>query len=220
MIPVCVFAKPPIPRKVKTRLAQVIGDEAAAKLASAMFCDVWRAVRSCPGVRPVLATSESGAFPVSIPPDDIWLQGDGDLGTRLEYILTRALNIAPAAVAIGADSPLFSPSHLRDALQALHAQQAVVGPSHDGGFYLLGLPRCPPGLLSGLPWSNHQTCLATVHRLEQFEFSVQYTAQLFDVDTPADLALLASSLFDLPAIAPATRAWLFEHNIFKTLNAN
>jgi len=180
-----------------------------------MFHDVWRVVCSCPGVRPILATTESGKFPIEIRPDDVWMQGEGDLGARLESILIRALEGAPAAIAIGADSPLLSPSYLRDASEALKTHDAVLGPTHDGGFYLLGLRKCPPGLLSGLSWSTHQTCAATVQRLEQFGFSIHYTPQLFDVNTAPDLSLLAISLFDQPGIAPATRAWLFENNFFQ-----
>ncbi len=217
MIPVCVFAKPFIPGEVKTRLAPVLGFERAAALAAAMFSDMWRAVSSCPGVRPVLATLNCESpdigrvqdrFPIEIPEADIWLQGDGDLGMRLERIFSRALSTAPAAIAVGADSPLLTVAHLQQALIALDTHCAVIGSCEDGGFYLLGLRKCPPQVFSGVPWSTSLTAQATKSRLEKQKFSIYELQALFDVDTPDDLARLMASLSCRPEIAPATHGIL------------
>ena len=78
-IPVCIFAKPPVPGEVKTRLIPVLGAAGAAELASAMLLDAWRIVESCAGVRPILATTRSGDLPMSVACEDVWLQGEGDL---------------------------------------------------------------------------------------------------------------------------------------------
>src|SRR5207248_3295129 len=210
MIPVCVFAKPFIPGQVKTRLAATLGADRAAELAAAMFVDVWRVVSSCPGVRPILATLQqelASEFPVHLSPADILLQGDGDLGARLEQVFRQALATAPAAIAVGADSPLLTNAHLRWALDALRTHDAVIRPCHDGGFYLLGLRACPQGLFSGLPWSTSETAEATKRRLEEYRYSVWELEALFDVDTPDDLAQLATSLCNQPSLAPATHAW-------------
>lgn len=206
-IPVCVFAKSPVAGRVKTRLAIELGEEPAAKLAAAMFQDVWQVVLSCPQVRPVLATINHGAFPVLIPPGDVWLQGDGDLGERMDRIFLRALDAAPAAIALGADSPLLTVEHLQISLTALDANEAVLGRCHDGGFYLLALRRCPAGLFSHLPWSRSDTADAMKRRLVQHRFHVHEIAPLFDVDRPEDLDLLASALCVNSSAAPATRAW-------------
>jgi hypothetical protein len=206
-VPVCIFAKPPLPGKVKTRLIPELGAEHAAALASAMLCDVWSASCSCPRVRTVLAAAEAGEFPMSVPEGDVWLQGEGDLGERLERIFTRALEMAPAAIALGADSPLLAAAHIEAALDALETHDAAIGPSADGGFYLLGLRRCPAGLFRDLPWSCAETFAATKQRLEQHRFSIEYITPLFDVDTPEDLLLLGSALDEATALAPTTRAW-------------
>jgi uncharacterized protein len=216
VIPVCIFAKPFIAGHVKTRLAHALGYKRAADLAAAMFHDVWRTVSSCTGVRPVLATLQPDIdcveharceCPVQISPDDILLQGDGDLGARLENIFRQALATAPAAIAVGADTPLLTSAHLQKTLQTLATHHAVIGPCPDGGFYLLALRACPRGLFSGLPWSTPQTAYATKRRLEGRGFSVQELDPLFDVDTPDDLVLLGASLSRQPSVAPATHAW-------------
>lgn len=207
IIPVCIFAKPPVPAEVKTRLIPALGATGAAELASAMLLDVWRTVESCPGVRPVLATTQLGDFPVGISPADIWLQGDGDLGQRIERMLNRGLLQAPAVIAIGADSPALTVAHLRAALDALQTRDAVVGPSKDGGFYLLGLRRSQAGLFHSVPWSSSQTLQALKRRIEECGLSFAQLEPLFDVDTPSDLLTLEQSLLANESVAPATRAW-------------
>src|SRR5690349_17006411 len=105
-IPICIFAKPPVPGRVKTRLAQSIGPAEAAKLAAAMLRDVCSVVETLTEVVPVLAATEAGSFGIDVPAEKIWLQQSGDLGLRIECILRRALETAPAAIALGADTPL------------------------------------------------------------------------------------------------------------------
>jgi uncharacterized protein len=207
MIPVCIFAKPPIPAEVKTRLIPLLGAAGAAELASAMLLDVWRTVELCSGVRPILATTVPGDFPICVPPDDIWLQGDGDLGQRIENILSRGLLQASAAIAVGADSPALTAAHVRAALDALQTSHAVVGPSGDGGFYLLALRRIQAGLFSSLPWSSSNTLDALKERTEKCCLSIAELEPLFDVDTPGDLLTLDKHLLTYPSLAPATRAW-------------
>jgi len=209
-IPICIFAKPPVPAEVKTRLIPALGETGAAELAAAMLRDTWEVAASLPGGRPILATTRRGNFPIAVADCDLWLQGDGDLGRRLEQILTRGLEQAGSAIALGADSPGLTGIHLKAALEGLENHDAVLGPSLDGGFYLLGLRRCPPGLLASLPWSRPDTCQAVVTRLRQHGFSILELELLFDVDVPGDLRTLGSHL--AAAGEPsATRAWWLEN---------
>lgn len=180
----------------------ILTPESAASLAAAMFRDVWNAVASCPRVQPILATVDETA-----PADNVWLQGEGDLGARIERVMRRALAIAPAAIVVGADTPTLTSEIVAEALIALTMRDAVIGRCEDGGFYLFGLRQCPPGLLSDLPWSTRETASALLRRLNNNAFSVQEIANLFDVDLPDDLVRL-KQLFDADSsIAPATRAW-------------
>lgn len=211
MIPVCVFAKPPECGNVKTRLIGELGERGASTLAGAMFQDVWAVVSACPGLRPVLATTVAGAFPVTIEPENVWLQGEGDLGTRLEKILRQALDSVGAVIAIGADSPTLASSHLRAATEALEQYDAVIGRSLDGGFYLLGVRHSEEGWLGGLPWSTCQTAEATISRLKERGRTIHELPPLFDVDVPEDLKLLTEYLRSNPEAAPHTRAWAKEN---------
>jgi uncharacterized protein len=211
IIPVCIFAKPPIAAEVKTRLVPVLGAIGAAELARAMLVDVWRCVELCPGVRPILATTAHGDFPVRAAPEDVWLQGEGDLGHRIERILRRGLLEAPAAVAVGADAPALRAAHLRAAIHALQTTDFAVGPCTDGGFYLLAASKCEPGLLASLPWSSPDTLEALKRRMDEHRLSVTELSALFDVDRPSDLYALREHLLHDPSSAPATRAWCFQN---------
>lgn len=211
-IPVCIFAKPPVPGQAKTRLARSIGEDSAASLASAMLCDIWSVVREIAEAIPVLAAAEEGTFPVTVPEENFWLQGTGNFGSRIENILRRGLSTAPAAIVLGADSPLITAGHLRDALHQLQSSDAVMGPACDGGFYLLGLRKCPFGLLQGVPWSTAEAGQSTEDCLHSQGMSVSQLRMLPDVDTVADLQSLYDELKNAaPTIAPATQQWFFEH---------
>lgn len=208
----CVFAKPPVAGKVKTRLATTIGKEAAAALASAMLRDVWSTVLGFGGALPVLAATEEGDFPIEVAPEQIWLQKGDGLGARIRGILRRALAQSNSGIALGADSPLITKEHLREAVSALQTHDAVLGPSFDGGFYLLGVRNCPETLLDDVPWSSSSTCERTRERLTAHGMKVAQLERLGDVDTAEDLHLLREALDVVSkAIAPATRQWLNDH---------
>lgn len=201
----CVFAKPPRSGEAKTRLAAKVGEVSAAELAQAFLLDTFALVSSLTWARTVIATTDGTPNDLGLPGrPSIWLQGDGDLGERLERILRRALAEADVAIAIGADTPGLPERLLGEAPRALAKADAVLGPSEDGGFYLLGLKQCPEGLLAGLPWSEPTTGAATLSRLAERGLAVTTLEPWFDVDRPEDLARLRSSI-DRGAIhAPAT----------------
>jgi glycosyltransferase A (GT-A) superfamily protein (DUF2064 family) len=143
-----------------------------------------------------------------VPAADVWEQEGGELGARIESILSRGLENAPGVFAIGADSPLLSACHLTAAMETLRRSDAVMGDCEDGGFYLLGVRQCPSGLLAGVPWGCAETSASVLERLEQQNWSVGKVETLFDVDRPADVLRLAQCLSKDEFSAPATRAWM------------
>jgi rSAM/selenodomain-associated transferase 1 len=206
----CVFAKPPRPGEVKTRLARALGDEPAAALARAFFLDTWRSAAKCAWGRAVLATPDTEAPEWIGLGAAIWPQGGGDLGDRLDRVLRRALRSGPFALAIGTDAPGLPPPLLEAARRALETADAVIGPCDDGGFYLVGLRRCPPDLFAGIPWSAADTFEKTVARLRERGFEVEILPRWFDVDRVEDLsrlyALLSRGEIEAPETARALNA--------------
>ena len=196
---ICIFAKPPVAGKVKTRLAAVIGADFAAALAHAFLEDTIGAVRSLPWAQAVLATTEPVESDLPV-----LLQGEGDLGARIERVIRAALERSPFAIAIGADAPALPPRLLEAARSALEQADAVIGPADDGGFYLLGLRACPEGLLAKLPWSAPETFARTLQRLRMRGLRVRVLERWFDVDRVADLDRLRAALRSGEIVAPRT----------------
>jgi len=204
---VCVFAKAPRPGVVKTRLAEAIGADQAAELATAFLADTWAAVARLPWARPIAALDAASApgLPATTGRAEIWLQGRGDLGARIERVLRRALRALPFAIALGADTPGLPRRLLERARAELRRSDAVLGPARDGGFYLLGLRRCPPGLLRGLTWSRADTFERTRDRLQERGLTVSLLPGWFDIDRPADLTRMRA-LLDAGEIRAASTA--------------
>jgi hypothetical protein len=126
------------------------------------------------------------------------------LGDRLERVLRRALHDTPAALVIGTDTPGLPPILFSQARSALQGADAVLGPCEDGGFYLLGVRRCPTGLLRDLPWGAPETFLLTLSRFRERGLRTAVIAPWFDVDRPADLARLRALIAGGELHAPAT----------------
>jgi rSAM/selenodomain-associated transferase 1 len=196
---ICIFAKPPVPGQVKTRLAVALGPERAAALARAFLDDTIAAVRRLPRAQVALASTEP--VPGDVP---VLLQGEGDLGERIERVLRAALELAPFAIAIGADAPGLPPGLLEAARAALERADAVIGPADDGGFYLPGLRSCPKGLLADLPWSAPDTFVRTAERLRAHGLRLEVLEPWFDVDRPEDLDRLRDLIRNSEIDAPAT----------------
>jgi rSAM/selenodomain-associated transferase 1 len=204
---VCIFAKPPIPGSVKTRLIPELGPERAAELAEAFLEDTVAMVRTLSWAECIIAATKTFARPY-FKPEEVWLQSEGDLGDRLEKVLRLALKRRPIVLAIGADSPGLPAEYLARAREALKNADAVLGPSADGGFYLIGLKDCPVGVLDGIQWSHSTTLAATTAKLEQFGMKTVLINPWFDIDSHQDLERLRRQLAADPAAAPRTAGLL------------
>lgn len=200
---ILVFAKAPVAGRVKTRLGRVLGDDEAAAWAGAFLADTWSSVARTPRARPVLALS--GALDPALlePPAEVWDQGPGDLGSRLERCLRRALCFASRAVALGADSPGLPTSRVAEALSLLRGgARSVLGPAEDGGFYLLGLDQCPPGLFDQLPLGTAHAGSAMRLRLAERGLAGAELEPWYDVDDARDLQRLEADLRARRIVAP------------------
>lgn len=202
---ICIFAKPPVAGDVKTRLAAVLGADAAARLARAFLEDTIESVQALAWAQAALATT--GAVEADIP---VLLQGEGDLGARIERVLTAALRRAPIAMAIGADAPALPSRLLESARTALQDADVAIGPAEDGGFYLLALRHFPEGLLRDIPWSSVDTLHATLKRLRALGLRIRVLEPWFDVDRADDLERLRTLMDQGVLHAPRTAIVLKE----------
>jgi rSAM/selenodomain-associated transferase 1 len=137
-------------------------------------------------------------------------QGSGDLGARLTDCFETLRKAGfDRVVVVGADCPTLPPAFLLQAFdQILDDRTVVLGPTRDGGYYLLAAARLPEGVLSGLPWSTDQVLAQTVRRLEEAGSICATLPILEDVDTPEDLSRLEAQLAVDPSLARSTSRYL------------
>jgi len=209
-----VMVKAPELGRVKTRLAATHGDEFALQFARACLADTWESSSQLLGLCTELVVSGSAPLPPLPNSPATQSQAPGDLGARMEAALNFGLTKANFAMLIGTDSPGLPPHYIGDAADALRAgYDAVIGPTADGGFYLIGVRRCPSGLLEELPWSQPHTRAATLSRLAASKLTTRLLGDWFDVDDQAGLMRLQTWLATQPdSIARHCRALLQLHS--------
>ena len=204
---IVVIAKAPQPGRVKTRLIPALGAEGAAALAARMLARTlavaFEAAGAADTADPALGVVELCASPA--PGDPAWqgvvvpaglrwsAQGEGDLGARMAGAARRVLAGGERVLLIGTDCPALDAACLRAAAEALDEVEAVIVPSFDGGYVLLGLRRFDPSLFEGIAWSTSTVAAATRVRLDALAWSYQVLPALQDIDVPADLVHLPSA---------------------------
>ena len=197
-----VFAKEPVPGRVKTRLASVLGDEEAAVLHQTLTARTLRvAADAGPDVLELCCTPDH-AHPILTALAGgtgarLTAQGAGNLGNRMARAVGRVLAGEVSVVIVGTDCPVLSTAYLHQAGQALAGgADAVLGPAEDGGYVLIGLRRYAPGLFDGIRWGGVEVYDAQRRRLRQAGFRCVELPTLWDVDRPADLERYRAHLRD------------------------
>ncbi|OGL11752.1 MAG: hypothetical protein A3I14_00695 [Candidatus Rokubacteria bacterium RIFCSPLOWO2_02_FULL_73_56] len=214
-VAVAIMAKAPVAGAVKTRLCPPLAPGQAAALARCFLLDKLGQLRTLRGARPVVAFSPADAadlFRALAPGVDLLAQRGPDLGARLAAVLGDLLaRGAPAAIAVDSDTPSLPAAFVQMAVDRLAdpAVDLVLGPSEDGGYYLIGMPRVHGALFAAMPWSTPDVLAETERRARAAGLRVVRLPVWFDVDTAADLERLRAALArGEGAPAPATRALL------------
>jgi len=204
---IVIFARAPELGAVKTRLAKAVGNERALALYEA-FLDDTCALTQGLGARRVLAVAGDVDHPrvahlCKSQRLTVESQGDGDLGARMARAVATHVATGPVVI-IGSDAPTLPRAHLHQALDELMAHDVVIGPSDDGGYYLIGARVEVPELFLEVEWSTAQVLPTTLQRLAGRSSLV--LPPWYDVDTEDDLTRLKAELAGLPSsVAPATR---------------
>jgi uncharacterized protein len=113
-------------------------------------------------------------------------------------------------IAFNSDSPHLPPSVLEQAFETLASHDVVVGPTHDGGYYLIGAKASYPTLFASDGMGTSTALERFLSRARTLELSVGFAPPFYDIDVAHDLARLAEDLRLAPAKAPRTARWLKE----------
>ena len=195
---IAIFVKTPGHSPLKTRLAAGIGPDAAQQFhmlaAHAVAAVARQAQRELLDCTAHWAIAEASALD-----DPAWAslprigQGEGDLGARMGYVTDGLLARCDAALLLGADTPQITSVDIAAAAQGLIANQHVLGPSEDGGFWLLATRGgVPAPAWSATPWSHAETAARFSEALG--DASIARLRTLRDVDIADDLMPLLRNL--------------------------
>lgn len=205
-----VFARAPVPGAAKTRLLAGLDEAVAHRLYTAMFLDTLALARRVG--TPVLLSLAGTSHLFDLPRNwELVQQPERGFGERLAWSFEQAFRRgATRAVLIGADLPQLPAATVAEAFAALDSNDAVVGPTHDGGYYLLGLNQPSPWLFSGVTWSTADVFSETLALLAARDKRAATLAVHRDVDTLDDALALAALLRDEPRRAVLTARALGE----------
>jgi len=191
-----LFAKAPIAGKVKTRLQSHCSAEQAAMIAQTLLEEsIIQATQHWPG-KLYLSVALDSEHPFlqkmcakySI---ELVLQCEGDLGAKMFGAFEEFGY--PAAI-MGCDAPHIKAQDLVRAHQLLMDGQPVLGPSEDGGYYIIGLPFSCPTLFSGIEWGTSSVLSTTLNLASQSDVKLTMLEPLNDVDEWEDLISVAKKL--------------------------
>jgi rSAM/selenodomain-associated transferase 1 len=209
-----IMAKAPKPGTVKTRLMQSLSSPAVTALYRCLLEDTVALARSLTGVEVAVMCPESDreeltqflAHTVPV----VAQQGEG-LAAGLTSVFRHFTNVGqPHVIAFNSDSPHLAPSVLESAFEILATHDVVIGPTNDGGYYLVGAKAAYPSLFAGDGMGTKSALDRLLERARGLELSAGFTAPFYDIDVAEDLMQLARELQLFPEKAPRTAAWFRE----------
>lgn len=191
---IIVFARLPVEGKVKTRLAKDVGTDFAASFYKLCAEHTFNEILNLEGrgITPILFCSDENEI------DEVkdwsnnkfqyYYQQGNDLGERMLNALNTVFDEGyKKVILVGTDAPGITAKLMNDALDSLGNYKCVLGPSEDGGYYLVGLNSAITSLFDGIEWSTDSVFSKTVKRLEKGNQSYLVLEKLIDIDTREDL---------------------------------
>ncbi len=179
-----VFIRNPEKGKVKTRLANSVGDDQALKIYKSLLNHTRKVVEAVDCKRFLF-------YSVRIHEKDGWsdnhfdkyLQKGDELGIRMQNAFKTLFdNGIEKAVIVGSDIARLSPEIIENAFQSLDKTDFVMGKALDGGYYLLGMKSPTPSLFKNMVWSTSKVAEETIHRIHQLGKCVSLVESLSDID--------------------------------------
>lgn len=196
-----VFAKFWEPGKVKTRLAAALGPDKASQIYRLFVSTLVSRFRGCADSRVLCFTPQEQADAFVSLAGVGWIarpQTQGDLGTRMTSFFEDCFHEgADRVVLIGSDSPTLPVEYIESAFRLLRETDVVLGPTDDGGYYLVGLSRNAPEIFKNIHWSTSSVWEQTVARIGEFQLPYQSLPQWYDVDELTDLVRLRDELLGI-----------------------
>ena len=219
-----VMARAPMPGQVKTRLQPDLTPEQCAAVYEAFLRDTLNLAVSLSQYTCFLAftPSEACIFFEGFTQREIILlpQTGNNLGQRIYHLMHLLENMEYSPVVlIGSDIPTLQPGILQQAIEELRTFDLCLGPSQDGGYYLVGSRHADKRIFCGIPWSTPDVLKITIRKAKEAELSLALLEECIDVDTFEDLKKLSVIIKELRRVSETmiplhTEAWLRKSGLF------
>ena len=191
-----IFIKNPIKGSVKTRLAADLGDDVALEVYKKLIEITFQAIEPVEGDKWVLYSDFIEAS-FDSPDGNIvtGVQQDGDLGQRMLQAFARGFSAGYQHICIiGSDCYNIRPEIIQEAFRRLLSYDFILGPSTDGGYYLLGMNSLFEDVFINKRWSTSNVLRTTLQNIRKNSYTYYLLEELTDIDTKADLELLKIDL--------------------------
>ena len=184
-----IMAKSPLGGDIKTRLAPRLNKDERTVLYANLLEGVIKRLRN---------VRDTDTF-ITITPDNsggyfdrfglpCFAQGGGDIGQRLHRAIEHVLDLGYTRVAaVASDVPALTSRVARGAFHALKSADIAIGPSTDGGYYLIGMKHARTEMFKGIQWSTNTVLKETITRATEMGLKIEILDILDDIDTPEDL---------------------------------
>jgi rSAM/selenodomain-associated transferase 1 len=207
-----IMAKAPRPGAVKTRLTPSLPLQAVAAFYGCLLGDTLAAARSLGGVEIAIMCPDSDVSELARLAGHgvhvVAQKGEG-LAAGLTSVFAHFAEGRPRRiVAFNSDSPHLPRSVLEEAFETLAGHDLVVGPTYDGGYYLVAAKASHPTLFTGDGMGTSSALERLLSRARVLQLSVGFVDPFYDIDVVDDLIRLAAELQHAPARAPRTAVWL------------
>lgn len=208
-----VFAKEPEAGKVKTRLQGYLSRDECVQFYKALLQDTLELARAIKCFEKVLAYDSSMPEPrylKTIAADFMFYKQRGSsLGEKMHnaFKFAKTRNNSKVVI-IGSDSPSLPAIYVKEAFRRLDVSDVVLGPSHDGGFYLVGLKKPCASIFKGIKWSSKTVLENAIENSGIFSKKISLLKKWYDIDDYAGLARLKKDLKGNLKAAPWTRKLL------------
>jgi len=209
-----IMAKAPKAGAVKTRLAPSLSPDAVIAFYRCLLEDSLSLAQSLNNVDVAIMCPESdvnelaqvaGNQAIVVPQ-----KGEGLAAGLTSVFAHFAVGHKQHTIAFNSDSPHLPLSVLEGAFETLVKNDVVVGPTHDGGYYLVGAKASYPTLFANDGMSTRSALEKLLSRVQELKLSVGFADPFYDIDVADDLTRLAEELRLAPTRAPRTAAWLKE----------
>ena len=195
-----VMLKVPVAGKVKTRLTPPLKKEDAARLYKCFIQDIFSRISTLNGIDIIAAyTPKNAAERIKriVPANTMLIPQKGnDLGERLQNIFSQLFSIGYKKVAIiGTDSPDLPVEYIKKSFSSLNKNTGIViGPSRDGGYYLIAMSRYSEEVFKDIPWSTNTVFKITLEKAKKAGLLPAFLPEWYDVDESDDLKTLRENM--------------------------